>query len=74
MTKFKIDETYSCKSVCDQDCVWSFIVISRTDKTITLADQDRKVVTKKISMHYDGTTETCFPLGRYSMAPILKAA
>ena len=63
---------YTCRSVCDHNCVWHFEVVSRTAKRVTLRELDSvKTVTVGISV-YDGS-ETCFPAGRYSMAPILRA-
>ena len=38
MTKFEIGKTYSTRSICDQNCVWTYKVIARTDKTITVTD------------------------------------
>lgn len=67
LVKFEVGKTYSCRSACDHNCVWEFKVLGRTDKTVTLSDGKRR----KLSV-YDGV-ETCFPIGRYSMAPTLRA-
>lgn len=74
MMKFEIGKVYSMNSVCDQNCVWSYTVIARTAQTITLNDgkeTKRCRISKKIS-EYLGA-ESIFPLGQYSMAPILSA-
>ena len=42
MTKFEIGKTYSMRSICDHDCVWTYTVTARTAKTITISDGDRK--------------------------------
>lgn len=36
MIKFEIGKTYTTRSVCDHDCVFTIEVIKRTDKTINL--------------------------------------
>lgn len=75
MEKFIVGKTYNCRSICDHNCVWNFTVISRTEKKITLQDEDGKVFVKgiqqKASVHFN--CETCEPLGHYSMCPSLWA-
>jgi len=74
MKKFEIGKTYTCNSICNHDCTWSFRVIDRTAKTITVIGRDgmqRLKISKKIS-EYRGA-ESIYPLGKYSMAPILSA-
>lgn len=68
---FEINKTYSCCSICDSNCTWTFKVLKRTAKFVTLEDQDGKVFRKKVTV-FDGD-EQCNPLGNYSMAPILRA-
>jgi hypothetical protein len=76
MTQFEVGKTYSCRSLCDYECIWSFTVISRTGKTIVVLE-DSKAEAKSLRINaklseYNGA-ETVFPLGRYSMAPTLVA-
>ena len=71
MNKFKVGKEYSCRSICDYECVWLFNVIKRTAKSIWIKDSRGDVIRKKISL-YDNT-EIVYPLGRYSMCPVLKA-
>ena len=74
MKKFEIGETYTMRSICDHNCVWSYTVTARTAQTITLTDgkELRKVrVSKKVSEYL--SAETVYPLGQYSMAPSLTA-
>ena len=59
MTKFEIGNTYSMSSPCDHNCIWTYTVTARTAQTVTLSDGNH--------------TETVFPLGSYSMCPILTA-
>ena len=76
MTQFKVGTTYSCRSICDYECIWSFTVIGRTGKTIVVT-QEGVAGTKSLRINaklseYNGA-ETVFPLGRYSMSPTLVA-
>ena len=74
MKKFEVGTTYSMRSACNQDCVWTFTVTARTAQTITLTDGKARQqcrISKTISQ-YRGA-ESVFPLGQYSMAPILSA-
>lgn len=74
MKKFEIGKTYSMRSVCDHNCVWSYKVLSRTASTITITDgkETKKCRINKQYSEYRNA-ETVFPLGRYSMCPILSA-
>lgn len=74
MKKFEVGKIYSMRSPCDHECVWTYTVINRTAQTVTITDgKDVKKcrVIKKLS-EYRGS-ETIFPLGQYSMAPMLTA-
>ena len=74
MKTFKIGSTYSMRSICNHDCVWTYTVVARTAKTITITDGEETIkcrIIQKIS-EYRGC-ETVYPLGQYSMAPSLTA-
>ena len=71
MTKFQIGKTYQTRSICDSECVFSFTVFDRTDKTIVI-DVHGERVKRKVYIHEN--EETAMPLGRYSMAPCIKAS
>lgn len=69
--KFRPGATYSTRSICDYDCVFSFRVVSRTDKTMTLNYLGKS---RRVGIKVDETgCEFAFPLGRYSMAPVINA-
>lgn len=74
MTKFEIGKSYSMSSPCDHNCIWTYTVIARTAQTITLSDgtKEKKCRISKQYSEYN-KTETIFPLGQYSMCPILTA-
>lgn len=74
MKKFEVGTTYSMRSACDHNCVWTYTVAARTAQTITITD-GKKVqkcrISKAIS-EFRGA-ETVYPFGQYSMAPTLSA-
>ena len=74
MSQFNVGQTYSMRSVCDHNCIWSYKVIKRTAKTVKLEPSDKTygdVITCRPYI-YEGI-EKCKPTGSYSMAPILSA-
>lgn len=74
MKQFEIGGTYSMRSICDHNCVWTYTVTNRTAQTITITDGKKTQkcrISKKVS-EYRGA-ETVYPLGQYSMAPALSA-
>ena len=66
--KFIENEKYSCRSICDSDCIFGFEVIKRTEKRLTL-DSGKTVGILKD----ENGNEMAYPLGKYSMCPILRA-
>lgn len=74
MKQFEVGNKYSMRSICDHNCVWTYEVVERTAQTITITDgkEVKKCrISKKIS-EYRGA-ESVYPLGQYSMCPILSA-
>lgn len=74
MTKFEIGKTYKMTSICNSECEWSYTVLKRTAQTVTITD-GKEVLNCRISKKYSEyrNSETIFPLGQYSMCPILSA-
>ena len=72
MNQFKPGKTYFCRSICDYECVWTYKVTKRTNKTIYVI-QDGTGPEKALRVKTDASGEYTYPLGRYSMAPILDA-
>lgn len=74
MKKFEIGQTYTMRSACMHDCVWSYTVTARTAQTITITD-GKEVKRCRINKQCSewNNAETVHPLGRYSMAPSLSA-
>ena len=75
MKKFEIGKTYTVRSICDHNCVWTFTVKARTAQMITLVDERGKEIRCKVIRQISewNHAESVFPLGRYSMAPTLVA-
>lgn len=74
MKKFEIGKTYSMRSACDHNCIWTYTVTARTAQTVTISDgkEVKKCrISKKISEYRNA--ETIYPLGQYSMCPSLTA-
>lgn len=71
MKTFQVGATYSTRSACDYDCVFSWRVVARTAKQITLENRHGETSIRGIRVY--GETEYCAPLGSYSMAPLISA-
>jgi len=71
--KFEIGKTYSCRSICDYNCIFSFEVVARSDSFVSLKASDGKIKRRKVRVDSDGA-EWCEPHGSYSMSPSLRAA
>ena len=74
MKTFEIGKTYSMRSACDHECVWTYEVIARTASTITITN-GKETKTCRINKKYSEyrSAETILPLGKYSMCPMLSA-
>lgn len=75
MKKFEVGKTYQCRSICDHNCIFSYEVIARTEKMITVRDDFDKVKRIKIipKLSEYRNAESCYPEGKYSMCPIISA-
>lgn len=70
IVKFEVGKTYTCRSACDYNCIFSFEITRRSTKTVTIKYQTREV--RRTIRVCDGA-EQIDPHGRYSMSPILTA-
>ena len=68
--KFEAGRTYSTRSICDHECIFSFKVTRRTAKSIW-TDVHGEQVRRSISVW--NNAEQFFPFGHYSMAAIISA-
>jgi hypothetical protein len=69
--KFQIGQIYSARSIGDSDCIFSYTVIKRTSKQITIQDERGEIVRKGVEIRHG--SETCYPAGKYSMAHSIRA-
>ena len=70
MTKFITGQTYYARSNFDYDCIFSFAILARTNKTVTIKAQGYTV--RRGLKEYQGI-ESFMPFGSYSMAPRVHA-
>lgn len=73
---FEVGKVYGTRSICDQDTIFSYEVLKRTAKSITLRSVYRNGhygEPKRRGVYvYDGI-EYCKPEGTYSMCPVINA-
>ena len=72
MTTFAINTQYSTRSACDHDCIFTYTVTRRTEKSVWVKDSHGKE--KRCKIYLFDNVESIFPEGHYSMAPIVRAA
>jgi hypothetical protein len=65
---FQIGTTYSTGRA---DYVWTFTVVGRTAKFITIKDQWGDI--SRVGVRVSGDREVALPLGSYSMAPVISS-
>ena len=73
MKRFQANQDYSARSICDSNCIFTFKVVRRTAKSIWIVGGQIKEITRKAITISDDGNEMIFPLGKYSMAPVLRA-
>jgi hypothetical protein len=67
---FEVGATYSTRSAGDHNCVWTFEVVKRSAKFVTLRRENGDVV--RVGVKTDDQGEWTLPFGSYSMAPVLR--
>lgn len=67
---FETGKTYTTRSICDHDCVFSIKVVSRTAKTIKTVDESGDPRTYRVFV-FGGAERVS--MGSYSMAPSFSA-
>lgn len=70
MKQFQIGHSYATRSLCDYECVFSFVISGRTAKTITTKVHGEIV---KRGLKVRGGVESFKPYGTYSMCPVVYA-
>ncbi len=70
-TQFKVGQTYSERSLCDYECIFSFTILARTAKTVTIKAHN-DIVRRKVGTDEHGV-EHFLPFGSYSMCTNISA-
>ena len=77
VAEFKVGETYWVRATGDWDCIYKFKVLRRTAKTVWLnschGENQARRIDKFEDPRSDRVTESCAPLGRHAMSPLLLA-
>lgn len=68
---FEVGASYEARSACDHNCVWSFEVVKRTAKFVTLVESNGE--TMRVGVHEFNDAEWALPFGSFSMAPTISA-
>jgi hypothetical protein len=68
--QFQVGRTYFDRSACDHDCIFSFAILARTAKSVTV-NVHGKTVRRGLSI-WNGV-EQFKPFGSYSMCAIIGA-
>jgi hypothetical protein len=68
--KFRVGSTYATRSICDHNCIFSFTILARTAKTVTVKVHD-KIVRRGLQV-WNGV-EQFKPFGSYSMCAVISA-
>ena len=67
---FVVGKTYETRSACDHNCIFKATVIKKTVKTVTVNTMDG---VKRCKVQEWNGEQFFYPLGQYSMAPIMRA-
>lgn len=70
--KFVVGQSYWARSISLHDCIFSFPILARTAKQVTIKNQNGMVGRRGIKIH-DGV-EQFKPFGNYSKSPIVRAS
>lgn len=68
--QFVTGKTYAAPSICDADCVFSFTILARTEKSVTIQVHGKTV---RRGLKVWGGVEQFKPFGNYSMAAVITA-
>lgn len=68
--KFEVGKTYATRSICDHDCIFSFTILARTPKQVTVK-VNGNIVKRGVTV-YDNIEEFS-PHGKYSMSATIRA-
>ncbi len=68
---FEVGRTYKARSAAQWNCIWSFEVVARTAKFITITEDTGE--TRRVGVYTFQGVEHAKPFGTFSLCPILAA-
>jgi hypothetical protein len=74
---FTPGQIVTCRSACDHNTIWTFEIIGRSAKFITIQDvsnADRPETPVRVGVKTGNDGEWAMPMGTFSMAPVIRAA
>ena len=72
--KFEVGKTYSTRSMCDHNCIYRYTVTARRGNKLTLESNTGTRANRMAKiLPYKPDVEKCWPMGSYSMAPVISA-
>lgn len=72
MEQFITGKTYATRSICNHDCVFKFTIERRSKNSVWIDPYKNGNIVRRKLTTWEGK-EMFYPLGRYSMAPIIRA-
>ncbi len=72
IVSFEVGKTYSTRSACDHECIFSYKITRRTDKSVWVSENGLKPEERRKISTFEGV-ESIYPDGKYSMCPVLRA-
>lgn len=70
MAQFQVGKTYFDRSICDYNCIFSFTILARTAKSVTINVHGNTV---RRGLTIGNGIEQFKPFGSYSMCAIISA-
>ncbi len=70
--KFQVGKTYYTTSACDSECYFRYTVKRRTEKSVWFIPENSNKI-KRCKIGHWNNSEIFYPLGHYSMAPVIRA-
>lgn len=71
---FEVGKQYQARSAGDYDCVWTFTVVARTAKFITITEANGVIRRVGVLTGERFGAEWARPLGTYSLCPVINAS
>lgn len=68
---FQVGQSYSARSACDSDCIYTWTVTKRTAKFICVETKYGDAA--RVGVRVWDDVERAEPFGRYSFAPVIVA-